>query len=76
MVSGCTCYTVNLHLLMVSFTDLRKRYKIILRKHFLQINTPLNRRFVFTGLDPDDAIIEVKPKRGEHYLHTSDIQMQ
>ncbi|HNP21312.1 MAG TPA: kynureninase [Panacibacter sp.] len=67
--------TVNLHLLMVSFyRPTKKRYKIICEaKAFPSDQYAFESQVRFHGLDPDDAIIEVKPKRGEHYLHTSDI---
>ena len=67
--------TVNLHLLMVSFyRPTKERYKIICEaKAFPSDQYALESQVVFHGLKPDQAIIEVYPRSGEHTLRTEDI---
>ncbi len=67
--------TVNLHLLMVSFYQPKgKRYKIICEeKAFPSDQYMLNSQVRFHGYDPDDAIIEIKKREGEHNFRTEDI---
>jgi kynureninase len=67
--------TVNLHLLMVSFyRPTKERYKIICEaKAFPSDQYALESQARYHGFDPDDAIIEVFPREGEHTLRTDDI---
>ena len=67
--------TVNLHLLMVSFyRPTKERYKIICEaKAFPSDQYAFESQVRFHGLDPDDAIIEVAPREGEHCIRTEDI---
>lgn len=67
--------TVNLHLLMVSFyRPTKKRFKIICEaKAFPSDQYAFESQARYHGFDPDDVIVEVKPSKGEHYLHTADI---
>ncbi len=67
--------TVNLHLLMVSFYQPKgKRYKIICEeKAFPSDQYMLNSQVRFHGYDPDDAIVEIKKREGEHNFRTEDI---
>lgn len=67
--------TVNLHLLMVSFYNPTKtRYKIICEaRAFPSDQYALETQVRFHGYDPAQAIIEVKPRKGEHVLRTEDI---
>ena len=67
--------TVNLHLLMVSFyRPTKQRYKIICEaKAFPSDQYALESQVRFHGLDPDDAIVEVKPREGEHTIRHEDI---
>ena len=67
--------TVNLHLLMVSFyRPDKKRYKIICEaKAFPSDQYTLESQVKYHGFDPEDAIIEVKPREGEHLLNNEDI---
>jgi kynureninase len=74
--------TVNLHLLMVSFyRPTKERYKIICEaKAFPSDQYAFESQVRFHGsqpdmqwLDPDEAIIEVSPREGEHTLRTEDI---
>lgn len=67
--------TVNLHLMMVSFyrPDSR-RYKIICEeKAFPSDQYLLSSQVRFHGLDPEDAIVELKKRPGEHYFRTEDV---
>ena len=67
--------SVNLHLLMVSFyTPNPKRYKIICEeKAFPSDQYMLQSQVRFHGFDPENAIVEVKKREGEHYWRTEDI---
>src|SRR4051794_6786250 len=67
--------TVNLHLLMVTFyRPTKERYKIICEaKAFPSDQYAFESQVKFHGFDPDDAIIEVEPREGEHNLRTEDI---
>ena len=67
--------TVNLHLMMVSFYQpTATRYKIIMEaaafpSDLYAIETQVKHHH----LNPDDAIIELKPREGEYTLRTEDI---
>lgn len=67
--------TTNLHLLMVSFYQPKaERYKIICEgKAFPSDQYALESQVRFHGYDPDDAIIELFPREGEHTLRTEDV---
>lgn len=67
--------TVNLHLMMVSFyRPTKKRYKIICEeKAFPSDQYMFQSQLRFHGLDPNDAIVEVKKRVGEHYWRTEDV---
>ena len=67
--------TVNLHLLMVSFYRPGKtRFKIICEeKAFPSDQYMLDSQIRFHGLDPDDVLVEVKKRKGEHFWRTEDI---
>jgi kynureninase len=67
--------TVNLHLLMVSFyRPTKQRFRIICEsKAFPSDQYALESQARFHGFNPDDAIIEVKPREGEYTLRTEDI---
>lgn len=67
--------TVNLHLLMVSFyRPTKERYKIICEaKAFPSDQYALESQARFHGFDPDQAVIEVSPREGEHTIRTEDI---
>lgn len=74
-VSVMNTLTVNLHLLMVSFyRPTAKRYRILCEeKAFPSDQYMLQSQLRFHGLDPDDALVEVKKREGEHYWRTEDI---
>jgi kynureninase len=67
--------TVNLHLLMVSFyRPTAQKFKIICEERaFPSDQYALESQVRYHGFDPKDAIIEVKPRVGEHILRTEDI---
>lgn len=67
--------TVNLHLMLVSFyRPTATRYKIITEAGaFPSDQYALESQVRFHGFDPDAAIIELKPRAGEHTLRTEDI---
>lgn len=67
--------TVNIHLLMVSFYRPRgMRFKIICeQKAFPSDQYALESQVKFHGYDPEEAIIEVGPRAGEHTIRHEDI---
>lgn len=67
--------TVNLHMMMVSFYQpTAKRYKIICEeKAFPSDQYMLQTQVKFHGLNPDEVIVEVKRREGEHNLRNEDI---
>jgi len=67
--------TANLHLMMVSFyRPTATRYKIIMEGGaFPSDQYAMETQARFHGLDPDKAIIELKPREGEYTLRTEDI---
>ncbi len=67
--------TVNLHLLMVTFyCPTKERYKIICEaKAFPSDQYAMESQVRFHGYQPNDAIVEVKPRDGEYAIRTDDI---
>ncbi len=67
--------TVNLHLLMVSFyRPGRHRYKILMEAGaFPSDQYAVESQVRYHGFHPEEAIIEVAPREGEHTLRTEDI---
>ncbi len=68
--------TVNLHLLMISFYRPKKdgRYKIIMEGGaFPSDQYAMETQAQLHGLNPDEAIIELTPRAGEHNLRDEDI---
>ncbi|HEX2683390.1 MAG TPA: kynureninase, partial [Ferruginibacter sp.] len=67
--------TVNLHLLMASFFQpTKERFKIICEaKAFPSDQYAFESQVRFHGLNPEDTIIEVAPRTGEHVIRTEDI---
>ncbi len=67
--------TVNLHLLMVSFYKPEgKRYKIICEeKAFPSDQYMIQSQVRFHGYEQEDAIVEIKKRKGEHNFRTEDI---
>lgn len=67
--------TVNLHLLMVSFyRPTKTRYKIICEeKAFPSDQYMFQSQVDFHGYAPDDAIVQIKRREGEHNIRTEDV---
>src|SRR5690606_4879439 len=67
--------TVNLHLMLVSFyRPTLERYKIITEAGaFSSDQYALETQIQYHGLNPDETLIELKPRPGEYTLHTEDI---
>ncbi len=67
--------TVNLHLLMISFyRPTPQRYKIICEaKAFPSDQYAIESQVAFHGYDPQEAIIEVAPRPGEHMIRPEDV---
>ncbi|MBR9860245.1 kynureninase [bacterium] len=67
--------TVNLHLLLVSFyRPTKQRYKIIMEAGaFPSDMYVIESQVKHHGFTYDEAVIEVKPKEGEHHLRDEDI---
>ncbi|MFN4972123.1 MAG: kynureninase [Bacteroidota bacterium] len=67
--------TANLHLMMVSFyRPTQTRYKIMMEvSAFPSDQYAMETQAKFHGFNPDDAIIELKPREGEYTLRTEDV---
>jgi kynureninase len=67
--------TVNLHLMMVSFYNpTTTRYKIITEAGaFPSDQYAFESQLKFHGINPDDGLIELEPRKGEYILRTEDI---
>jgi kynureninase len=67
--------TINLHLMLVSFYQpTPSKYKILTEAGaFSSDQYAFESQVKFHGLDPDKAIIELSPRKGEHTLRTEDI---
>jgi kynureninase len=67
--------TTNLHLMLVSFyRPAGRRFKIITEAGaFPSDQYALESQVRFHGYDPDEALVELAPRPGEHTLRTEDI---
>ncbi len=67
--------TVNLHLLMVSFyRPTAKRYKILCEaKAFPSDQYMIQSQVQFHGFHPNDAIVEIQRRDGEHNIRLEDV---
>jgi kynureninase len=74
-VSVMNNLSVNLHLMLVSFYKPQgKRFKILCEaKAFPSDQYMMETHVKHYGYNPDDAIIEIKPREGEHTIRTEDI---
>lgn len=74
-VTAMNGLTANLHFLMVSFyRPSQKRYKILCEaKAFPSDQYALETQVRFHGYDPDDALIEIAPREGEHTIREEDV---
>jgi kynureninase len=68
--------TVNLHLLMLSFyRPTKQRYKIIMEAGaFPSDMYAMETQAQLHGFDPEKAVIEIAPRKGEHTLRMEDIE--
>lgn len=68
--------TVNLHLMMVSFyRPTRERYRIVIEDSaFPSDSYAVASQARYHGLDPQDAIVRLKPRDGEGVLRTEDVE--
>jgi kynureninase len=67
--------TVNLHLMMVSFyRPTSQRFKIMVEAGaFSSDQYAFESQIKFHGLNPDETLIELSPRKGEYTLRTGDI---
>ena len=67
--------TVNLHVLMTSFYRPDKtRFKIICEaKAFPSDQYAITSQVLIHGLKPEEVIVEIAPRQGEHIIHHEDI---
>ena len=67
--------TVNLHLMMVSFyRPTPNRYKILLEDPCFPSDLyAVKTQMWYHGYDPGEALVMVKPRKGEHLLRSEDI---
>lgn len=74
-VSVMNTLTVNLHFLLVSFyRPSTKRFKIICEeKAFPSDQYMFQSQVKFHGLKPEDVLVEVRKREGEHWWRTEDI---
>jgi kynureninase len=68
--------TVNLHLLMLSFyRPTKQRYKIIMEAGaFPSDMYAMETQAQLHGFNPNDAVIEIGPRKGEHTIRMEDIE--
>ncbi|WP_377267156.1 kynureninase [Peterkaempfera sp. SMS 1(5)a] len=68
--------TVNLHLLMVSFYRPHgERVRLVIEDSaFPSDSYAVRSQARFHGLDPDDAVVRLRPRPGEDTLRTEDVQ--
>jgi len=68
--------TVNLHLMMVSFYQPRgARTKIIIESDaFPSDRYAVESQIRFHGFDPNDCLVELRPKSGEYAINSEDIR--
>lgn len=67
--------TVNLHLMMATFyRPTRERYRIVIEDTaFPSDSYAVASQATLHGLDPDQAIVRLRPRDGEHTLRTGDV---
>ena len=68
--------TVNLHLLMASFyRPSKERYRFVIEDSaFPSDRYAVQSQASFHGYEPDDAVVLLSPRAGEHLLRTEDVE--
>ena len=68
--------TTNLHLMMVSFYQPTKtKYKIVIESDaFPSDRYAVQSQLEFHGFDPEEGLVEWKPREGEELLHMEDLE--
>ncbi|MFQ5489289.1 MAG: kynureninase [Phycisphaerae bacterium] len=68
--------TINLHLMMVTFyRPTSRRFKILVESPCFPSDTyAVKSQLAYHSHDPAEALIEVRPREGEHCLDTEDIE--
>ncbi len=68
--------TVNLHLMMVSFyRPTKSRYKILMEYPVFPSDTyAIKTQIHYHGHDPNEALVVVKPRSGEHCIRIEDLE--
>lgn len=74
-ISVMNSLTVNLHLLMVSFyRPADERVRIVIEDNaFPSDSYAVRSQARHHGLDPDDAVVRLRPRAGEEHLRTTDV---
>src|SRR5262249_52936919 len=67
--------TVNLHLMMATFyRPAKSRFKVLMEEPAFPSDTyAIKTQIAHNGLDPEDALILVRPRKGEFTIRTEDI---
>jgi len=74
-VAAMNSLTANLHLLMVSFyRPTPERHKILIEAHaFPSDRYAVESQIRFHGFDPDESLIEARPRQGESIIRMDDL---
>ncbi len=75
-VVAMSTLTANLHFMMVSFyRPNKKKYKIIIEGDAFPSDIyAVESQIMHHGLLPEEALIKLKPRKGEYHIRTEDIQ--
>ena len=67
--------TVNIHLMMATFyRPTKSRFKVLMEEPAFPSDTyAIKTQFIHHGLDPKDALVLARPRRGEFAVRTEDI---
>ncbi|ATL46150.1 kynureninase [Chitinophaga caeni] len=74
-ISVMNTLTVNLHFMMLSFyKPTKSRFKVLMEEGaFPSDQYAVETQVKMHGFDPEEAIVEIKPRPGEHLLRSEDI---